>query len=86
MGMLLLSSGSALADCYCTCINGEVEAICDHAYEMRPLCSPRLCPLVPPSLQPIQPPTLPPLGTEVCEQEQVWDYNYGKYVWKTICR
>lgn len=73
------------ADCYCPCINGQNQPICDSAIELRPLCSPRACPLEPPSVKPINPPTIPPIGTETCIQELVWDHNYGKYVWKQVC-
>jgi hypothetical protein len=76
----------AAADCYCTCINGQNQAICDRAYEMKPLCGQSLCPLEPPSVKPINPPYVPPIGTRVCQQEYVWDHNYGKYVWKQVCR
>ena len=86
IGIVLLTYARPVqADCYCTCMNGENQPICDSAIVLRPICPPKICPLEPPSIEPIQPPTLPPLGTEVCVQEQVWDYNLGEYVWKTIC-
>jgi hypothetical protein len=84
--MLLFSAGTAVADCYCTCVNGRNQAICESTIDLPPVCGPKMCPLEPPSLRPLSPPTLPPLGTRVCRQEQVWDHNYSKYVWKQICR
>ncbi|WP_285818833.1 hypothetical protein [Helicobacter bilis] len=36
------------AKCDCLCVNGNVEAICSNAYEVRPVCNPRVCPIVPP--------------------------------------
>lgn len=81
-----LYAGQAMAACYCTCMNGQNQPICDTAYEVRPICPPRVCPIVPPSVRPIQPPTVPPIGTQRCVKEQVWDHNFNKYVWKTVCR
>lgn len=51
------------AKCDCLCVNGNVEAICSNAYEVRPVCNPRVCPIVPPSIEPLQTPKLLPLGT-----------------------
>ena len=86
LAFALLLPIAALADCYCTCINGQNQPICSNAFEMRPICAPMICPIEPPSIRPINPPTIPPLGTRFCTQEYVWDFNYGKYVWKQICR
>jgi hypothetical protein len=85
---MLIGVGANVAEaaCYCTCMNGTNQPICDTAIEVRPICAPRICPIEPPSIRPIQPPTVPPLGTRNCRQEQVWDHNYQRYVWKTICR
>lgn len=76
----------AYADCYCTCINGRNQPVCERAFDVRPVCPPKVCPIEPPSIRPINPPTVPPVGTKVCYQEMVWDHNFGKYVWKQVCR
>jgi hypothetical protein len=81
----LVIPGIASSECYCTCMNGRNQPLCDSSMDLRPICAPKVCPIEPPSLKPINPPTLPPLGTRECRQEQVWDHNYGKYVWKKVC-
>lgn len=73
------------ADCYCTCIDGRNQPICDSAIGVKPICGPRVCPIRPPSIKPINPPTVPPIGTGTCVQKQVWDHNYNRYVWKQVC-
>lgn len=83
---VLVSASPANAACYCTCLNGQNQPICDNAIDVRPICPPRVCPIEPPSVRPIQPPTVPPVGTRSCRLEQVWDHNYQRYVWKNICR
>jgi hypothetical protein len=85
---ILLWSASpqfATASCMCQCVNGHVEAICQSAIDLKPICSPTICPLVPPSVRPIQPPTVPPVGTSRCHQQQVWNPNLGRYEWVTLC-
>ena len=73
------------AGCRCVCIDGENQPICDDAYELRPICPPRLCPQEPPALKPLTPPRLPPLGTETCDTKYVYDDDLGEYVWKEVC-
>jgi hypothetical protein len=80
-----LLPNSASASCYCTCMNGHVEALCDNAIELRPICAPQVCPLVPPSIRPIPSPMVPPIGTSTCAPQQVWDANYRQYRWQTVC-
>ncbi len=83
--LLFALPASVSADCYCTCMNGQNQPFCDNSIEIPPICPPKICPIEPPSIEPINPPTIPPIGTEVCVQEQVWDENYGKYIWKQVC-
>jgi hypothetical protein len=75
----------ANADCQCACVNGTVQAICESAIDLKPLCPPTLCPLAPPAITPIAAPTLPPIGTSHCAPKQVVDPNTGEYIWRTLC-
>jgi hypothetical protein len=88
-GIALIASLSfaqpATAGCVCQCVNGQVQAICQSAIDLKPMCSPTLCPLVPPSLKPIDSPRLPPLGTTHCHNQQVWNPQSGKYEWQQLC-
>ncbi len=79
------ASQIATAACICQCVNGHVEAICQSAIDLKPICSPTLCPLVPPSLKPIESPTVPPIGTSQCHNQQVWNPSLGRYEWVRLC-
>lgn len=84
--MLMIGLGIANADCVCKCVNGNVEAICENAFELKPLCSPMICPLPTPSIAPLELPSLPPIGTTQCRQEQIYNEWTGSYEWVEICR
>ena len=84
--ILMLAANSAFAGCYCTCINGVNQPLCESSIDIPPICPPKVCPIEPPSVKPINPPRVPPIGTRVCYQEYVWDHNLNKYVWKQVCR
>ena len=84
--LLAMLPGAALADCYCACMNGRNQAICENSLDIKPICGPAICPIQQPSIPPIMRPQIPPVGTRSCRNEQVWDHNYRRYVWKSICR
>ena len=85
-GLLLFGfAGVVNAACQCRCVNGQVEAICQSAIDLKPICSPTICPIAPPSVRPVGPPTVPPVGTSQCHNQQVWDPNLGQYVWQRLC-
>lgn len=85
LALILFMPAFALGDCYCTCVNGKNQPICESTIDLPPICAPKVCPLEPPSVKPINPPTVPPIGTETCVQQQVWDHNKRKYEWKQVC-
>ena len=74
------------ADCVCTCVNGEVTALCSSSLDIAPICAPRICPLTPPSIAPIQSPKISPLGTTSCRQMQVLNAYTLRYEWKRVCQ
>jgi hypothetical protein len=86
LAALLLSAAPASAACNCQCVNGQVQLICQNAYDPPVMCVPTLCPLPMPRLAPLVPPQLPPLGTKQCYPVQVWDPDTRLYVWRTVCR
>ena len=83
--LLICASQNATAACMCQCVSGRVEAICQSAIDLKPICSPALCPLVPPSLKPIETPAVPPVGTSQCHNKQVWNQNTERYEWVRLC-
>jgi hypothetical protein len=81
----LFASFSALADCRCVCMNGDVQAVCSSSLDIEPICPPRVCPITPPSVEPIQQPRVPPIGTSNCVQRQVYNEYTRRYEWKEVC-
>ena len=87
LSFLFISVGTlAKASCVCTCVNGEVTALCSSTLDIAPICAPRICPLTPPSIAPIQSPKLNPLGTTSCRQMQVLNPYTFRYEWKRVCQ
>lgn len=78
-------TAKAWATCRCVCINGEVDAVCSSALDIKPICTLRICPLTPLSITPIQMPRIPPIGTSQCKQKQVYNEFTRKYEWREIC-
>lgn len=75
----------AHAACVCRCVNEVMQALCDNAIEIRPICPPTVCPIAPPTIAPINPPRVPPIGTQQCIQQQVLNPHTGMYEWRTVC-
>ncbi len=84
--LTLAATAPGEAACQCACVDGQVQAICENALDMKPICAPKICQIVPPAVRPIQAPTIPPLGTSSCGPQQVFDPQAGRYVWQTLCR
>lgn len=82
---LFALSSSAFAACQCSCVNGQPQALCSSALDIRPFCSASICPIAPPSVAPINPVRVPPIGTTQCHMAQVLDPYTHQYVWKQIC-
>jgi len=79
------ASAQSTEECTCTCVNGEVQPLCSSTLSIPPICSPQVCEIVPPSIKPIDPIIIPPIGTDKCEQEQVYNGDTQEYEWKTVC-
>lgn len=81
---LAILGAAAHASCYCQCVDGAMQALCDSAIDLPPICPPSICPLTAPSFAPIGRPTLPPLGTSSCRDAQVCDV-WGNCRWEQVC-
>jgi hypothetical protein len=84
--LILAGSDPGHAACQCACVDGRVQAICQNAIDLRPICAAQICQLVPPSVRPLQAPTVPPIGTSNCQPQQVFNPNTRLYEWRTLCR
>lgn len=83
----LASAGSALADCTCQCVNGELAAICSGNINVQPTCAPRSCPAPTASSSMARNLQVSSQGGgSDCAPQQVMDPISGKYEWKVLCR
>jgi hypothetical protein len=73
------------AGCDCTCVNGEVRAICSSALDVETICTPYRCPVVPPSIEPIQQPRVQSIGTSTCDQRQIYNEVTRQPEWREVC-
>jgi hypothetical protein len=85
VSLALMMSVAARASCTCQCVDGQMQALCSSALDIRPICPSRICPIAGPSIAPINPPTIPPLGTSSCRQAQVCD-PFGNCRWQQVCQ
>jgi hypothetical protein len=81
-------TGTAVADCVCQCVNGELAAICTGNVSVQPTCAPRLCPAVGGSVSMAQNRQASAQGASGsgCAPRQVLDPVSGKYEWQVLCR
>jgi len=84
--LFMASTIMAQANCMCTCVNGQPEALCSSTMDLPPICSPQICPIMSPSIAPIPQPYLPPLGTSSCYNQQVLNTYTNQYEWRQVCR
>lgn len=84
--LLAIFTVSANADCTCTCVNGQVRALCSVSYEVPPVCAPMVCPITPAAVQPITPAYVPPIGTSRCQNKQILNPYTNMYEWRMICQ
>ena len=80
--------GTAVADCVCQCVNGELAAICSGNISVQPTCAPRSCPAPDSSLSTARNQLVSSRGGNGsdCAPRQVLDPISGKYEWQVLCR
>jgi len=86
--MVASLSTTASAACKCSCVNGQIEAVCQLQTDLPPVCAPRTC-----STKPLHaalvsadktPAATPP--ARHCHETQVLNPQTGAYVSKQVCQ
>ena len=79
---------TAVADCVCQCVNGELAAICSGNISVQPTCAPRTCPAPTANVSMMRNQTVSSRGGSGsdCAPRQVLDPISGKYEWQVLCR
>lgn len=81
-------TSTAVADCVCQCVNGELAAICTGNIAVQPTCAPRSCPAPTASLSMARNQQVSSQGGSGsdCAPRQVLNPVSGKYEWQVLCR
>jgi hypothetical protein len=77
----------ASASCRCSCVNGQIEAVCTLPTELPPVCAPRACTVKP--LRAALVAEKSPMATQAkreCRETEVLNPQTGAYVTKQICQ
>lgn len=73
----------ASAACRCSCVNGQIEAVCALPSDLPPVCAPRACTVKQPSA------TLTRVAggtTKQCHETLVLNPQTGSYLSKQVCQ
>ena len=86
VAFLMTVGAVAHADCECTCIDGEYQAVCDEASEVKPECPTEICAIAPPVADDkAEEPYLPPPRRRSCRPEVAWDPVLREYRRMVVC-
>lgn len=86
VALLISLSTVARADCECTCIGGEYQAVCDDAADVKTECPTEICAIAPPVADDeAEEPYLPPPRRRACRHEMAWDPVLREYRRMVIC-
>src|SRR3954467_8836910 len=86
--MVASLSSYASAACKCSCVDGQIEAVCSLPTELPPVCAPRACTVKPlrASLVAADKTAAATPVTRQCHETQVLNPQTGAYVSKQVCR
>ena len=86
IAVLVCLSNVARADCECTCVGGEYQAVCDDSAEDKPECPTEICAIAPPVAdEAAEEPYLPPARRRACRPEMAWDPVLREYRRMVVC-
>ena len=84
--MVASLSTYASADCRCSCVNGQIEAVCSLPSDLPPVCAPRACTVKRPSNTLVNQSSIAANTTKQCQETQVLNPQTGAYISKQVCR
>lgn len=85
--MVASLSSYASAACKCSCVDGQIEAVCQLQTDLPPVCAPRTCTVKPLHAALIADKTAPGRpAVRQCHETQVLNPQTGAYVSKQVCQ
>ena|GEM_PF-2469227 len=80
----------ASATCKCSCVNGQIEAVCRSQTDLPPVCAPRTCTAKSDRGSLVADKSLvagkSPVGTRQCRETLVPNPQTGAYITKQVCQ
>lgn len=76
----------ASADCHCSCVNKQIEAVCTSPSDLPPVCAPRACTVKQPSVTLVNQTRVGPNATKQCHETLVLNPQTGSYISKQVCQ
>ena len=84
--MLAGLSTYAFASCGCSCVNGQIEAVCTLPSELPPVCAPRACTVKQPKATLVNQSSLATSEPKQCRETHVLNPQTGTWIAKQVCR
>jgi hypothetical protein len=84
--MVASLSSYASAACKCSCVNGQIEAVCQLQTDLPPVCAPRTCTTKPIRAALIGADKAPAPAARQCHETQVLNPQTGAYISKQVCQ
>jgi hypothetical protein len=84
--MVASLSSYASAACKCSCVNGQIEAVCQLQTDLPPVCAPRTCTAKPIRAALIGADKTPTPAARQCHETQVLNPQTGAYISKQVCQ
>lgn len=83
--MLASLSTTAFAACGCSCVNGQIEAVCTMPSELPPVCAPRACTVKQPKATLVNQSSLAVSAAKQCRETHVRNPQTGTWIAKQVC-
>jgi hypothetical protein len=79
-------STDVLADCKCSCVNGQIEAVCRLPSELPPVCAPKACTVKAPKPMLVNQTNVATNRSKECRETLKFNEATGAYIAQQVCR
>jgi len=74
------------ADCRCSCVNGQIEAVCKLPSDLPPACAPRACTVKAPKALLVNQTNIATNRPKECRETLKLNEATGAYIAQQVCR
>lgn len=88
LAAVLVASASThvSADCRCSCVNGQIEAVCKSPSELPPVCAPKACTVKQPKPMLVSQTNVATNRPKECRETFKLNEATGAYIAQQVCR